>query len=102
MKTTNKIIKTLLGALRSVLVTFGLTQNPAALARILIIALTSLVAVPGEAASGGGTGGGTIYYTGPWPGVTQVGTSVMTMMNSDGNGKTALGLGMFGNPSTVL
>ena len=95
-------INPLLGAVRSVLVTLGLTLNPAAFARILILGLASLVAVPGEAASGGGTGGGTIYYVGPWAGATQGGTAVMTMMNSDGSGKTQLGLGMFGNPSTVL
>src|SRR5687767_436345 len=95
-------INTLLGAALSLLVTLRLTQNPAALARILIIGLASLVAAPGEAASGGGTGGGTIYYVGPWAGVTQGGTAVMTTMNSDGSGKTELGRKMFGNPSTVL
>jgi hypothetical protein len=90
------------GAVLSLLVTLKLTRNPAELARILIIGLAFLVAVPSEGASGGGTGGGTIYYTGPWPGINQGGTSVMTVMNSDGSGKTALVLGMFGNPSTVL
>ncbi len=85
------------------LVTFGLTQNPAALARLLIIGLAPLVAAPSEAApnSGGGTGGGTIYYTGPIPGATTGGTAVMTTMGSDGSGKATLGIGMFGNPSTV-
>jgi hypothetical protein len=92
----------LLGAALSLLLTSGLSLNSAAFARILIIALAFLVPAPGEAASGGGTGGGTIYYTGPWPGATQGGTSVMTAMNSDGSSKIALGLGMFGNPSRVL
>ena len=59
-------INHLLGAVLSLLVTFRLTQNPTALARILIIGLAFLAAAPGEAASAGGTGGGTIYYVGPW------------------------------------
>jgi len=103
MKTTTKM-NHLLDGVRSVLVTLGLTQNPAALARILIIGLASLVAAPSQAApnSGGGAGGGTIYYMGPWKNATSGGTSVMTTMNSDGSNKTQLGLGMFGNPSTVL
>src|SRR5512132_2325333 len=96
--------KYLLGAAHSLLVTLGLIGNPAALARMLIIGLGSLVAAPSEAApnSGGGTGGGTIYYVGPWLDATQGGTAVMTVMNSDGSGKTELGHKMFGNPSTVL
>ncbi len=105
MKTRNKIIKTLFGAVSSLLVRLRLTRNPAALARILIFGLlAALVAAPSEAApnSGGGTGGGTIYYIGPKAGDTQGGTAVMTAMNSDGSGKTQLGTGMFGNPSTVL
>jgi hypothetical protein len=83
----------------------GLRSAFAAPARTLIIGLAAFLAVPCKAAppnSAGGTGGGTIYYVGPWPGTTQGGTAVMTTMNSDGSGKTALGLGMFGNPSTVL
>ena len=95
-------INHLLGAVLSLLGTFRSPQNPAALARILIIGLTSLAAAPGEAASGGGTGGGLIYYIGPWKTATNGGTAVMTTMNSDGSNKTQLGLGMFGNPSTVL
>jgi hypothetical protein len=103
MKT--KIINRL-GAVPPLLVMFGLKQNATALARILVIGLAFLAAVPGEAASrggtGGDTGGGIIYYIGPFPNATTGGTSVMTMMQSDGSGKTALGGGMFGDPSLVL
>ncbi|MFN0126189.1 MAG: TolB family protein [Verrucomicrobiales bacterium] len=98
-------LTTLPGAALTLLITLGFTRNPAALARILILCLVALVAAPIQAAppgGGGGTGGGTIYYVGPWAGVTQGGTAVMTTMNSDGSGKTTLGLGMFGNPSWVL
>src|SRR5438093_7519877 len=96
-------INHLLGAVLPLLVTFGSKHSPAALTRLLIIGLAALAAVPGETAapnSGGGTGGGTIYYVGPFPGWTTGGTAVMTMMNSDGSAKTVLGA--FGNPSTAL
>ena len=99
MKTTNKIIN-LLGAVLSLLATFGLKQKATSLARILIIALAALVAAPGQAAnhggggsSGGGTPAGTIYYLGP---------SGMTSMNSDGSNRIQLGAGMYGTPSTAL
>jgi hypothetical protein len=106
MKTTNSI-NHLLGAVSSstLLDTLGLKQNAQAFSRLLIIGLTTLAATSIQAApkgGGGGTGGGTIYYIGPQAGATQGGTAVLTKMNSDGSGKTQLGLGMFGNPSRVL
>jgi len=96
MKTTIKIIN-LLGAVLSLLATFGLKQKATSLARILIIALAALAAASSQAAPGGGggggaggTGGGTIYYaTG----------GVMTSMDSDGGNKTQVG--RFGTPSTA-
>ena len=104
MKTTNRIIKTLFGAVSSLLVTFGLTRNPAALARILIIGLAVLAAAPSQAAKpgGGGTASGTIYYIGPRADATNGGTAVMTTINPDGSNKTQLGLGLFGTPSSSL
>jgi len=106
MKTTTKI-NHLLGAVRSVFVTLGLTQNPTALARILIIGLAALTAMPSEAApnSGGGTGGGVIYYLGPFSPGPDI-TLATTTMNSDGSDKRLLVIGgwygIWGNPSRAL
>jgi len=97
-------INTLLGAVLSLLVTFRPKQNATALARLLIIGLATLAAAPSQAApgGGGGTGGGTIYYIGPWDGVTNGATAVMKTMNSDGSNKKQLGFGLFGPPSRAL
>lgn len=53
------------------------------------------------AVGGGNTGGGTIYYLGPWDGATH-NTAVMRAMNSDGTNNTQLGFGPQGNPSIAL
>lgn len=79
----NAHLKTLLGSAFALLVSLELPHNV-------------------SAASTANTGGGTIYYLGPFPEATTGGTAVMTMMKSDGTGKTTLGRGMFGSPSTVL
>jgi hypothetical protein len=112
MKTTTNCV---LGAVLSRLATIGLKQNAKAFSRLLIIALATLAAALSEAApggggsgggggggGGGGTGGGTIYFIGPWDGVTHGGTAVMKTMNSDGSNKTQLGFGLFGPPSRTL
>jgi hypothetical protein len=92
----------LLEAVLSPFLTPGWSRKPAALTQILIIGFAAFAAAPSEAAQKptGDTGGGTIYYLGPW--AAQPGTTVLTMMNSDGSGKTTLGGRMFGNPSTAL
>jgi hypothetical protein len=106
MKTIAKL-HTWLGAVHTLLVRFELTRNAAALRRRLIVGLATLVAASSQAArggggGGGGTGGGTIYYIGPWDGVTTGGTAVMKTMNSDGSSKRQLGFGLFGPPSRAL
>jgi hypothetical protein len=98
----NRIISRL-GAIQTLLATFGSKANATAFGRLLLLGLAVLVATPSQAAKpGGATPTGTIYYIGPWPDATHGGTAVMTTMNPDGSNKTALGLGLFGVPSEAL
>jgi hypothetical protein len=48
------------------------------------------------------TGGGTIYYYGPWQNATTGGSTAMWAMNADGSGKRQLGIGIWGPPSLTL
>src|SRR4030095_5676662 len=79
------------------------TRTLAAFAALTLICATG-PSQPAQGAGGGGgnTGGGTIYFIGPWDGAQQGGTAVMRTMNSDGSNNRQLGLGLFGNPSTAL
>ena len=74
----------------------------AVFAALALICATGL-AQSSERAAGGGTdtGGGTIYYVGPWDGATH-NTAVMRAMNSDATNNRQLGFGPQGNPSIAL
>jgi dipeptidyl aminopeptidase/acylaminoacyl peptidase len=73
------------------------------LVTVILATLTagSIKAAPGGGGRGG-TGGGTIYFIGPWQGVSNGATAVMKTMNSDGSNKIQLGFGLFGPPSRAL
>jgi len=100
MKTTNKSIKTWAGAVLSPLVTFLPRSLKSKFLSVLVL-IAGLAAAPGASAQN--TGGGIIYYLGPWaPGPT----AATTTMNSDGSNKKLLVIGgyvgVFGNPSRAL
>jgi hypothetical protein len=82
------------------------SRKLAAFASLLFITAAASLLVIGVTASAGppspNTGGGTIYFIGPWDTAQQGGTAVMRTMNSDGSNNRQLGFGLFGNPSTAL
>jgi WD40 repeat protein len=73
------------------------TRKLAAFAALTLTCATGFGAPPPP-----NTGGGTIYFIGPWDSAQQGGTAVMRTMNSDGSNNRQLGFGLFGNPSTAL
>ncbi|MSU36424.1 MAG: hypothetical protein EXS36_15275 [Pedosphaera sp.] len=103
MKATNKIIKTLAEAVLSLLVPLLPRSLKLQFHLSILVLFAGLAAVP-VASAAPNTGGGRIYYVGPWaPGPT----AATTTMNSDGSGKTLVVIeggyvGVWGIPSRAL